>query len=485
MVLIDSTGLCLAANAAALRTLFNRATRIRGLWIQDLLPPLHRGPRDSSFLHLLRDSVKSNHLQLLNDGKIRELEIHYRLDISPGKHLIFLKDASASVNSEALIRKQARLLDLADDTIMVRDLNDIIVYWNQGAERLYGWSRAEAIGQYVHTFLQTVFPEDFEKVRERFLRLGTWSGVLIHTVKNGSQVFVDSRWTLEKDDRGKPAAYLEINNNITEKKRAEEALQCAYGELETRVCERTAELSRANLLLQKEIQKHKDTEEALRNSEIELRALSSRLWNAQEEERRRISRELHDDLGQILTAIELDLQRALKSRDKIKRNTLLQELLQKSSEARGRIREISSLLRPGILDDLGIREAIEHNVSEFMSRTGIQVDLSLGCISRDISGDAATTLYRILQEALNNVSRYSNASRVSISLVPKENQLHFSIRDNGRGFDRSSLKMEKSLGISGMKERALLLGGNFEFDSSPGRGTEIKVSLPTTALVEK
>jgi PAS domain S-box-containing protein len=372
MILIDSTGLCLSANSAAVRTLFTQPTNVRGLWVQDLLAPLQTAPKNISFVKLLSESGKTrDHFQLLNAGNIRQVEIHYRFNVSHGKHLIFLKDASDSIHSEALIRKQARLLDLADDTIMVRDLNDIIVYWNQGAERLYGWSREEAVGQYVHSFLQTVFPEDFQSLRERFLRLGTWSGILIHTVKSGAQVIVHSRWTLEKDDMGKPAAYLEINNNITEKKRAEEALQRAYDELEARVSERTAELSQANLLLQKEIQEHKDTEEALRNSEIELRALSSRLWNAQEEERRKISRELHDDLGQILTAIELDLQRTIKSREAVKRNALLQQLLQKSSEARGRIKEISSLLRPGILDDLGIREAIEHNVSEFMAQTGI------------------------------------------------------------------------------------------------------------------
>lgn len=484
MILIDSTGRCLTSNAAASRILFGRAKRVSGLQIQDLVTLFHNSPRDISFEESLIDYCDRNYqFQLLNSGKLREIEMHCSPNISPGKHLIFLQDISGLMNSEAMIRKQAKLLNLADDTIMVRDLNDIIVYWNQGAERLYGWSRAEAVGRYVHSFLQTIFPEDFPKVREQFLRMGTWSGVLIHTVKSGGRVIVDSRWTLERDDAGKPVSYLEINNNITERKKAEDALHRAYEELDARVRERTLELSEANLMLQKEIQERKVAEGALRDSETELRALSSRLMYAQEEERTRISRELHDDLGQILTAIDLDLQRALKSRDKTNRNTLLKQVLRKSSEARGRIREISSLLRPGILDDIGIREAIEHYVSEFISRTGISASLSLECSSKDIPSEAATVLYRILQEALNNVSLHAGASVVAIRLSAKENRILLSIRDNGNGFDRSSL--EKSLGITGMKERALRLEGDFQLDSSPGNGTEIRVELPRVGFVEK
>jgi PAS domain S-box-containing protein len=363
-----------------------------------------------------------------------------------------------------LIKKQTKLLDLAHDTIMVRDLNDVIVYWNQGAEQLYGWSRKEAVGKYVHTFLQTIFPQPFEEVRKSFLKKGFWNGVLIHQTRAGRKVYVDSRWTLDRDESGKALAYLEINNDITERKLAEEALQRARNELESKVTERTRELSEAN---------------------DKLRALSARLLNAQEEERRNISRELHDDLGQILTAINLDLQRAVKTPNAEKRLELLRQILTKNDEARSRIREISSLLRPGLLDDIGICEAIESYVSQFVSRTAIPVELSVKCSSSDIPAEATTTIYRIVQEALNNISKYANANKVTITLGIEEEKIQLRILDDGIGFDLSQVRTEHTLGLIGMRERARLLGGKFTLQASPGAGTFIGVTLPVASWSRK
>ena len=230
-----------------------------------------------------------------------------------------------SRTTEKLLEKQAKLLDLADDTIMIRSLDDNIIYWNQGAERLYGWTKEEAIGKYVHTFLKTVFPEPLKKVFNKFLQAGYWEGTLVHCRRDGSKVFVASRWTLDRDERGKPSAYLEINNDITARIRAEEELQKAHRDMEKRVAERTEELSKAN---------------------TRLRALSSRLISAHEEERLRISRELHDDLGQILTSISLDLQRAIKLTDPLKLKIVTERLLVASQDARNRIRKLSSCFGP-------------------------------------------------------------------------------------------------------------------------------------------
>src|SRR6266850_1531441 len=133
--------------------------------------------------------------------------------------------------SAETLREQAALLDLTHDTIFVRDVNDVITYWNRGAEELYGWKRSEAVGKNSHELNQTVFPALFEDIKAELIRTGRWDGELIHTRRDGTKVVAASRWSLQRDDRGRPVATLETNNDITERKRAEEALQQAQAEL--------------------------------------------------------------------------------------------------------------------------------------------------------------------------------------------------------------------------------------------------------------
>jgi PAS domain S-box-containing protein len=129
------------------------------------------------------------------------------------------------------LREQAALLDLTHDTIFVRDVNDVITYWNRGAEELYGWTRNEAVGKNSHDLNQTVFPAPLEDIKAELIRTGRWEGDLIHTRRAGTKVVVASRWSLQRDDQGRPAGTLETNNDITERKRAEEALQQVQAEL--------------------------------------------------------------------------------------------------------------------------------------------------------------------------------------------------------------------------------------------------------------
>jgi two-component system, LuxR family, sensor kinase FixL len=133
--------------------------------------------------------------------------------------------------AEEGLREQARLLDLTHDTVFVRDMNDIITYWNRGAEELYGWTKEEAVGKVSHQLMQTIFAVPLEEVTTKLLRTGRWEGELVHTKRDGTQVIVASRWSMHQDERGRPVATLETNNDITERKRAEEALHKAQAEL--------------------------------------------------------------------------------------------------------------------------------------------------------------------------------------------------------------------------------------------------------------
>ena len=132
---------------------------------------------------------------------------------------------------EEALRERANLLDLTHDTVFVRDIKDVITFWNRGAEKLYGWTKDEAVGQVSHHLTQTIFPALLEEITAELNSTGRWEGELIHTRRDGTQVVVASRWALQLDERGKPIAVLETNNDITERKRAEEALHKAQAEL--------------------------------------------------------------------------------------------------------------------------------------------------------------------------------------------------------------------------------------------------------------
>ena len=148
-----------------------------------------------------------------------------------GTALVITSLMATGRKSFQVLREQAGLLDLTHDTVFVRDMNDVITYWNRGAAELYGWTREEAVRKVSHQLMQTIFPAPLEEINAELLRTGHWEGELIHTKRDGTQVVVASRWSLQQDERGRPLATLETNNDITERKRAEEALRKAQTEL--------------------------------------------------------------------------------------------------------------------------------------------------------------------------------------------------------------------------------------------------------------
>ena len=149
-----------------------------------------------------------------------------------------LRQARSDLEIEVAERtQQASLLDLTHDTIFVRDMSDVITYWNRGAQELYGWTAEEAIGKRAHELLQTVFPAPIEEIRAELLRSGRWDGELEKTKADGTKVVVASRWSLRRDEQGRPAAILETNNDITERKRREQEIRTLNEELGKRTAE--------------------------------------------------------------------------------------------------------------------------------------------------------------------------------------------------------------------------------------------------------
>jgi len=175
------------------------------------------------------------------------------------------------------LREQAELLDLAEDMIMVLDMEHRILFWNRGAEKKYGWRRDEIRGENIHSLLKTSFPGSLKEIEEGLVALGRWEGELVQTRRDGSPIVVESRWTLRRNEQGKPLAILEINNDISQRKHAEALLQKTMEELEARVMERTADLQKVNAELQEEIIERKRVEEALKKRGKELKVKSRNL----------------------------------------------------------------------------------------------------------------------------------------------------------------------------------------------------------------
>lgn len=216
------------------------------------------------------------------------------------------------------------------------------------------------------------------------------------------------------------------------------------------------------------------------NSLAQLRALTARLQTVREDERTRVAREIHDRLGQALTAIKLEFTALLRDLPAVEMpvSQRSQSILKLLDEAIQSIRRIATELRPGILDDLGLVAAVEWAAEEFQARTGIKCHLDRPDADIGMDTESATALFRIVQETLTNVARHSNASEVNIRLAEEHGQLTLEVRDNGRGISQGQLSGNRSLGILGMREWALLAGGELTISGSPGQGTTVRVRIP-------
>lgn len=222
---------------------------------------------------------------------------------------------------------------------------------------------------------------------------------------------------------------------------------------------------------------HRISAERLEESEARLRLLSMRLLTAQEDDRRRISRDLHDDLGQLITAIIIDLQRSLPGCERDKQKEMIGRALGGSEQLLGKVREISTRLRPRVLDELGLQDALESFLSDFEAATGIEVRTAVALENHDIPAMVSENVFRIVQEALANVCKHAQVRQASLTLRVSDGRIALTITDQGVGFQTGSMR-EKALGILGMRERVELLGGEFGVHSQPGVGTEIHVSMP-------
>ncbi len=268
--------------------------------------------------------------------------------------------------------------------------------------------------------------------------------------KDGPHTYISLKFPL-LNQRRQPFAICGISTDITERKKLE-----------------------AELL------------ESKRNQNLSY--FTAHLVSIREKERTRIAREIHDELGQSLTALRLDLSSLMESISKIKETAArnrateqaraMSKLIDETIQA---VRKISTDLRPGVLDDLGLEAAIEWQAKEFQRRTGILTHLYFSG-EVQLTAEQSTTIFRIFQEILTNIVRHSKATRVYIRFKQERGGLHLEVQDNGKGISKAELADPRSLGILGMMERAALLGGDLEVLSPSGEGTTVTLQVPAEAL---
>lgn len=221
---------------------------------------------------------------------------------------------------------------------------------------------------------------------------------------------------------------------------------------------------------------------ALENALAELRALASRMEAAREEERVRLAREVHDELGSALTGLKMDVSRlkgaAAQPEAVVAGLAALSGELDQLVVA---VRRIASELRPSVLDDLGLPAALEWQLEELRRRTGLETMLTASADEAAITPEVATALFRVFQEALTNIARHAQAQRVEVELEQNHQAMRLQVRDDGCGFEVHRAGQRRSFGLSGMRERVRLLGGHLVVHSQPGAGTRIDVYVPVSA----
>ncbi len=369
--------------------------------------------------------------------------------------------------------------NVKDYAIFVFDLDEVIVSWNIGAEKIFGYTAKEAIGQ--NSSILFITEDRADNVPEEEVKTALEEGCaederwLVR--KDGSLFFASGVTTPLYNDSGKHTGYAKIARDLTERITFQDELQTARDSLEAKVRERTSELADSNKSLHLEVTSRKQSEK--------LRAaLLQRIVKTQEDERKRIARDIHDHIGQEITGLKLKLQS-------------IQEQYKEDSDLNNQITQLQAIaqridseadfltweLRPSILDDLGLTAALKNYVHEWSSHFNVPAEFhQVGLDGGKLLPEIEINLYRIGQEALNNIAKHAEATNVSVLLEQRDNNVILIIEDDGIGFEPSKKAAltgdDRGMGLLGMKERAEISGGTIEIESSPGKGTTIYVRAP-------
>ena len=349
----------------------------------------------------------------------------------------------------------AAIVESSADAIIGKDLNGIITTWNRGAERLFGYTEQEAVGQSITVLIPTDRLDEEPRILDtirRGERIEHYDTIRLH--KDGTVLEVSLTVSPIVDDNGQIVGASKIARDITLRKQAEAVLKQSHEELERMVDQRTAD----------------------------LRRLSSNLLRAQDDERRRISRELHDSLGQYLAAAKMSLGGLRRSDATEREAQIFRQLMDTLDKCYAETRTLSYLLHPPLLDELGFASAARWYVEGFSERSGMEVHLNVPPGLQRLPGTLELVLFRILQETLTNIHRHTQSRSVDIQLELAGENVTLGVRDYGQGMPPALLERFRAgtgagVGLRSMHERISELGGRLEIQSDTN-GTLIQVMAP-------
>ncbi len=480
----DLDGVITSWNAGATRLFGYTAREAIGQSVTMLIPA-ERLNEEVDILRHIRRGERIEHydtIRLRKDGSLVDVS----LTISPirdsqgniiGASKIARDITERKDAEENLRRSEENFRTLADSMSQLAWMTDAegwIFWYNERWFEYTGSTLEEMQGwgwQKVH------HPSTVKKVTKKFKRHiasgEPWEDTFLLRGNNGEYRWFLSRAVPVRNDEGKIIRWFGTNTDIDEVRRAEDILRLSREELEMRVDLRTAELADANASLKAQVAERQKSQE-------ERIMLLKKVLTTQEDERRRIARDMHDHFGQQLTALRLQLE--------LLENMCVEDAMcEKVGETKEIAKQLDSdvsflvwELRPTALDDLGLKDALAHYIEKWTAQFEIPAELH----ARDFDGtqlsdEAQTCLYRIAQEALNNTYKYAEAKQASVLLEHKNGKVAMIIEDNGIGFDTAKkTNRRKGLGLIGMHERAALVGGTVEIESKPGHGTTIFVRIP-------
>jgi PAS domain S-box-containing protein len=349
-------------------------------------------------------------------------------------------------------RRLGAIVDSAMDAVITVDEEQKIALFNRAAEEVFGVRREEMLGTPLDRLLPARFRGAHRGHVEGFGRTGVTSR------RMGD---VTTLWAL------RPASGEEFP-------------------IEASISQASQEGRRFYTVILRDITVRKQAEDALKESQRELRELSARVLEAREEEKTHIARELHDELGQLLTALKMDLgwvrERLPQDAEIAPRLNEMSGLLDRTV---GATRRISADLRPLMLDDLGLADAAAWLVDDFAKRSGIASRIDLPPELPDVSKAVGTAVYRAVQESLTNIARHAGAKNAWVVLAVEDGALHVEVEDDGRGIAPEDLAKARSLGLKGMRERIAFLGGTLEIARAPRGGTRLRLAVPLRGLAQE